>query len=740
MTSIGKALDRVDAKKKVTGTATYASEVSVANIAYATIVTSGEANGKLLAIDRSRAEKAPGVFAVITWENAQKLTGTNTPASGTDRKLQLLQDDKVLYHDMPIAVVVADTHERAQQAARLVEAKYAPGTPPIAKMKDANDVYAPKTAGPTDKADSERGNFVTAYDAAPVKIEQTYTTPIETHNPMEPHATIAVWQGNDHLTLYDSTQGIFGVRKRLAGLFGLDKENVRVINHYVGGGFGCKGTPWSHVALAAMAARAIGRPVKLALTRPNMQSLVGHRPATSQRISLACDKSGKLLAIKHEVTSETSRFDEFSEPSALQTRFLYSCPNVITTHRLARLDIPTPTFTRAPGESSGTYALESAMDELAYAAGIDPLKLRQINHADKDEDKNQAYSSKSLLICYEQAAAKFGWAKRSAKPRSMRDGRWLVGYGMATATYPARQLPASAVAKMKADGSVLVQAGTQDIGTGTYTIMTQIAADSIGVPFEQVTFELGDTVYPETPVSGGSFTASSTGSAVKMAGLALRQQLIDLAIKDTKSPLYDLKADGVEAMDGYLVAKGTPTKRDKISDVFARSSKTELVANAKTDVNAHMLKVSMHSFGATFAEVGVDEDLGIVRLRRFTGAYAAGTILNPKTARSQFYGGIIWGVGMALLEASERDPRNARNMSRDLADYHVPVNADIPDLDVIMVPETDELVNQLGAKGIGEIGITGAAAAVANAVFHATGKRVRDLPIRLDDLVEENKS
>ncbi|HEY4056395.1 MAG TPA: molybdopterin cofactor-binding domain-containing protein, partial [Kofleriaceae bacterium] len=388
MTSIGKALDRVDAKKKVTGTATYAADVAVANVAYAAIVTSNASNGKLLAIDRSAAEKAPGILAVLTWENAPKMPAANNPPGSTDRKLQLLQDATILYPDMPIAVVVGDTLERTQHAARLLDVTYAKGTPPLAKLSQSNDIYTPKAAGPRDKPDSERGNFAMAYAAAPVKIENTYTTPVETHNPMEPHATIAVWQGNDHLTLYDATQGIFGVRTRLAGLFGLDKQNVRVINHFVGGGFGCKGTPWSHVALAAMAAKVIGRPVKLAITRQNMQTLVGHRPATSQTIALACDRGGKLVATRHQVVSETSRFDEFSEPSALQTRFLYSCPNVITTHRLARLDIPTPTFTRAPGESSGTYALESAMDELSYAANIDPLKLRVINHALKDENEN----------------------------------------------------------------------------------------------------------------------------------------------------------------------------------------------------------------------------------------------------------------------------------------------------------------------------------------------------------------
>jgi xanthine dehydrogenase YagR molybdenum-binding subunit len=402
-----------------------------------------------------------------------------------------------------------------------------------------------------------------------------------------------------------------------------------------------------------------------------------------------------------------------------------------------RLDIPTPTFTRAPGESSGTYALESAMDELAYAAKIDPLQLRVINHATEDEEEKKPFSSKSLLACYSKGAERFGWAKRAKSPRSTRDGRWLVGHGVATATYPARTMPASAIAKLRPDGTFLVQAGTQDIGTGTYTIMTQIAADALGVPFESVTFELGDTVYPETPISGGSFTAASTGSAVKMTGLALRDKLIALAVVDPKSPLNGLGADGVTVADGVLSKGG---KRDSYKDILARSGQSEINATFKTEPNKNAEKFSMHSFGATFAEVKVDEDLGIIRLTRFVGAYAAGAILNPKTARSQFLGGIVWGLGMALHEASERDSRTARNMSRDLADYHVPVHADVPELDVIMIDEVDPYVNDLGVKGIGEIGITGAAAAIANAVFHATGKRVRDLPIRLDDLLDEARA
>jgi xanthine dehydrogenase YagR molybdenum-binding subunit len=737
VSSIGKAIDRVDARKKVTGTATFAAEVEVANIAYAILVGSALANGRVSKIDRAAAEKAYGVLAVITHENAPTLPGLDTKNNPNDKLLQVLQTDKILYADQPIAVVVADSLERAQFAASLLEITYAPGTPAIAELRDnPTDIYAPKTAGPGGPADTTRGDFATAFAAAPTKIEATYTTPVENHNPMEMHSTIAVWQGNDHLTMYESTQGIFNVRNRIATIFGLAKENVRVINHFVGGGFGSKGNPWSHSPIAALAAKVVARPVKLVVSRHHMQSIVGHRPLTRQRVALACDAKGKLTALRHEVTAETSRFDEFVEASAVGARMNYSCPNVITSHRLVRLDIPTPTFTRAPGHASGSFALESALDELAYAAKIDPLELRIINHATKDEGEDKPFSSKSLLACYSKGAAAFRWATRAKQPRGTREGRWLVGQGVAGCTYPARQLPASAIATMRPDGTVLVQAGTQDIGTGTYTIMTQIAADSIGVPFESVTFELGDTAYPETPLSAGSFTAASTGSAVKMTGLELRKKLVELAVVDSKSPLFGARVDDVDVGDGALFARSAPAKRDTFANVVKRAN-TPISATYKTQQNENAKKFSMHSFGVAFAEVRVDEELGIVRLTRFVGSYAGGVILNPKTARSQFIGGAIWGIGMALHESGERDQRTARMMSRDLADYHVPVNADVPEIEVHMIDEVDPYVNELGVKGIGEIGTTGAAAAIANAVFHATGKRVRDLPIRLDDLLDE---
>jgi xanthine dehydrogenase YagR molybdenum-binding subunit len=698
---IGKPVDRVDGRAKVTGTAKYAAEVPVANVAHAVIVTSRIARGKVSKLDLAEVRRFPGVLAVLAHDNAPKLAALNKQNSPQDKILQAFQDDEIHYADQPVALVVADTLERARHAADLATISYeAAGAPAVTVTSPGGETLTPKKAGPSGDTDTTRGDVTKGFADAKFQIEATYTTPVENHHPMEMHATTAVWQGTDHLTVYESTQGIFGVRQRLATVFGLEKENVRVINHYVGGGFGSKGSPWSHVVLAAMAAKVIHRPVKLVVTRQQMFSLTGHRPTTVQKLQLGCDAGGKLTAIAHHVTSETSRFDLFVEPSAIQTRMLYNCPNVVTSHRLVRIDVPTPTFTRAPGEATGTYALECAMDELAYAVKIDPLELRIRNHAAKDEGENKPFSSKSLLQCYKLAGDKFGWKSRKMAPRSMTDGPLLVGWGMATATYPARQLPSSARARIRPNGTVLVQAGTQDIGTGTYTIMTQIAADTLGVPIEKVTFELGDTTLPETPLSAGSFTAASTGSAVKTVCLALKEEI--------------KKRGGVV--------------------------KDDIVVEKKTTLAPHHDMYSMHSFGAVFAEVKVDEDLGRVRLTRLIGAYGAGKILNAKTARSQLIGGMVWSIGMTLLEDTVRDSRTARVITRDLADYHIPVHADVPALEAYMVDEADAFVNEVGAKGIGEIGNTGANAAIANAVFHATGKRIRDLPIRVDKLLPESRS
>jgi xanthine dehydrogenase YagR molybdenum-binding subunit len=481
-----------------------------------------------------------------------------------------------------------------------------------------------------------------------------------------------------------------------------------------------------------MAARVVGRPVKLVVTRSQMASLVGRRPHTLQTVSVGCTARGQLTAIRHDVVSETSRFDEFTEAAALQSRMLYACANVETTHKLVRIDVPTPTFTRAPGHASGSFALESAMDELAYAAGIDPLELRLRNHADRDPDEDKPWSSKSLRECYARAAEAFGWRRRKPAVRSMRDGTDLVGWGMATATYPARQLPASAIARLAADGTLTVQAGTQDIGTGTYTIMTQLAADELAMPPGAVRFELGDTALPETPLSAGSFTASSTGSAVKVACAKLRDKLIALAVADPRSPLRGAPAAEVTADGGALVYRKA---RDPYAAIVTRTGFPEVAFQHTTAPRPDRDDRSIHAFGAQFVEVAVDPDLGEVRVRRVVSAFGCGRILNPKTARSQLVGGIVWSIGMALTEHAPRDPHTARPVVRDLADYHVPVHADVPAIDVILVDEVDPYVNEIGAKGLGEIGNTGAAAAIANAVYHATGIRVRDLPILPDKLL-----
>lgn len=729
----GQPLDRVDGRAKVTGSATYAGDTPVAKVAHAVIVGSAIAKGRAAVIDVADVERMPGVITILTPRNAARVQ--QTPADRKNpgaRVLQLLQDDRVLYADQPIAVVVADTLERAQHAALAIHTRYRSEAPIADMVENLGAAVAPATAGPRGATDSHRGDFDSAIASAAHHVRQTYTTPNENHNPMEPHTTVAVWQGSDQLTLYDSTQGVFGCRQRIAEIFGIPKQNVRVISHFLGGGFGCKGTPWSHVALCALAAKAAGRPVKLAITRQQMFAFVGHRPQTIQTLELGCDERGTLVALRHDSVSETSSFDDFVEAAATTARHLYKCDNVRTSHRIVRVDAGTPTFQRAPGESTGTYALECAMDELAVVAGIDPLELRVRNYAAIDDDKRKPYSSKSLRDCYLTAAQKFGWGRRSAAARSMRAGNELVGYGMATATYPANMMPASARVSLRPDGRVLVQCGTQDLGTGTYTVMSQLAADTLGVATNKVTLELGDTRLPDGPLSAGSMTAASVGSAIHAACDALVAELAKVATADARSPLYQLAASDVRADGGDLVIGEA---RDAMAQVVARSGRDDVSGTAETVPAPTRDHYSCHAFGAGFVEVRVDEQLGTVRVARMVGAFACGRFMNRKTARSQLLGGMVWAIGMALQEHTVRDRRSARLVTRDLVDYHVPVNADVPDIDVIMIDEHDPYVDRIGVKGCGEIGLTGTTAAIANAIYHATGKRVRDLPITLDKLL-----
>ena len=728
-TVIGQPIDRVDGRLKVTGQATYTADHNLPNLAHGVLVTSAIAKGRIASIDTKEAMRVPRVLAVLSHENGLKLAKNPMevqPGSPADRALQLLQDDRIFYGNQPIALAVAETFEAAREAAGLVKVRYIAEKPAVRLDDGLAKAYTPKTmGGGGDPGESHRGDFDQGFSSAPVRIEEIYSTPFHTHSPMEPHATIAAWDGTDKLVLYDTSQGIFGDRKRVAELLGLKPENVRVISLFLGGGFGSKGPTWSHTVICALAARHVGRPVKLVLRRPEMFGPVGCRSETRQTIAMASQMDGTLTALRNETESHTSKFDEFTETATLPTRMLYSTANNSTVQRLIRSDIGTPSYTRAPGEAPGTLALEVAMDELAYKVGTDPLDLRLKNYAERDEDKNLPWSTKALRECYRKGAERFGWSQRPRQPRSMQDGHTLVGWGMATAVYPARRSPASAKARLNSDGTFLVEAGSQDLGGGTYTIMTQIAADTLGVPVSLVTFRLGDTLYPETPVSGGSQTAATTGSAVFEAAKALKQKLLDLT--------------GASPGDFTLVNNQLAVRHSGqtqlVRDFLVRSGQTFLEARASTKLREEQKRYSSYSFGAQFAEVKVDADLGQIHVSRMVGAFAAGKILNAKTARSQFMGGIVWGISLALHEKTVYDERLGRIVNNNLAEYHVPSNADIGQIDVLWVDEDDQEVSAIGAKGIGEIGITGSAAAVANAIYHATGKRVRDVPITLDKLL-----
>jgi xanthine dehydrogenase YagR molybdenum-binding subunit len=644
-------------------------------------------------VDAAAARRMPRVLFVMTHDNApqlpQKGQGAVNPPAG--RRISLLQDTEVRYNGEPIAVVVAESHEQARDAAHQVHVSYSKSDATLDFAKARASAYQPEKAGRT-PSEKHWGDYDKALSQSDVRHEGTYTTAMEHHNPLEPHGTVAQWEGRK-LTLWDATQYVSGVKETVAKTLGIAQDDVHVISPFVGGGFGCKGSTWSHVVLCAMAARAVQRPVKLVLDRTQMWGPVGGRPCTEQKIVLGAMRDGRIVALRHEVLSHTSQFEDYAEPSTQPTRALYGCENAATLQKLVKLNVGTPTFQRAPGEATGTFAMESAMDELAYRLGLDPVELRLRNHADKDPATGKPWSSKKLRECYADAARRFGWSRRTPEPRSMRDGAWLVGYGMATATYPAHRMKAHASAMLNADGTYTVRSGTQDIGTGSYTIFTQVAADALGVPVERVRFELGDTTLPEAPVSGGSMTAASVGPAVRKACLALRQK-IDAG---ARAPVE---------------AAGEDEPPDEERKTHAE-----------------------RSFGAVFVEARVDESLGIVRIPRVVATYSVGRILNAKTGKSQFEGGIVWGISEALFEESFLDLRDGRYVNSNLAEYHVPVNADIGAIDVAWVDESDTEFNDLGARGIGEIGITGVAAAVANAVYHATGKRIRDLPITLDKLL-----
>jgi xanthine dehydrogenase YagR molybdenum-binding subunit len=739
---VGTSINRVDGPLKVTGTARYSAEIPIAELAYGVIVQSEIARGTIAHMDVTEAEQLTGVLSVMTPDNTPKLESLQRfereggkGARPTGRALSLLQDDRVHYNGQPIALVIAESFEVAMHAASLVRTTYRADTPTIDMVGALSSAYPsmPRIYG-RESPTSRRGDLQAGLAAADTRIDEVYTTPMETHNPMEMHATIALWEG-DKVTLWDATQNVYGVRGTVAKSLSIPPENVRVISHFVGGAFGGKGSAWSHVVLAAMAARQVGRPVKIVLTRRQMFGPVGGRPHTVQHITLGARRDGTLTALRHDSTSSTSTIEEWLEPAALATRLLYDCPNEETSHHLVRLNVGTPTFMRAPGEASGTFALESAFDELAHALQMDPIALRLKNYAEADPDTGKPWSSKSLRECYALGAEHFGWARRNPTPGSMRDGDQLVGMGMATSTYPARRMAASAEACVYPNGRVVIKAASHDLGTGTYTVLTQLAADALGVAASCVTIELGDTNLPPNPISAGSMTVASTGSAVHLAAMAVRDKLVQLAVTDPDSPLHGARHEEVEIIDGRLTLRSTADRGESFQQLLERNGRRPIEGKAEAKPGDETQQYSMHAFGAVFAEVRVDRDLGVVRVARMVGAYGAGRVLNPKTARSQLYGGITFGIGMALMEHTITDLRSGRYVNADIAEYHIPVHADIPPIEVFFVDEKDEQVDPIGAKGIGEIGITGVAAAIANAVFHATGIRIRELPITLDKLL-----
>ncbi len=676
----GAPLNRLDGVQKVTGAAKYAYEYPVEGVTYVFPVQSTIARGRISSIETSAARALPGVIAVLTHENAPRIAPLD------DQDLAVFQSDAVAYRGQFVAAVVAETLEIARQAASMVAVRYEEQPHDVELRADRSDLYkpeyVPQKAAPFYAADSAQGDVEAALAAAPVSLDHTYTTPTEHHNPLEPHTTLAIWSddGNgESVTVYDTCQGVDIRLNDIATAFGLSPERVRVIAPYVGGGFGSRGFTHPYAILAVMAARVAGRPAKLAQTRQQMFGPVGYRSPTIQRVRLGAGGDGQLTAIAHEVVAQTNALYEMTEPAAVATRTMYAAPNRRTTHRLARLDLPANSWMRAPGESPGMFALESAMDELAVACGLDPIELRVRNEPAVDPETGRPFSSRGLVACQRRA------------------GRWLVGTGVAASTYPAVQLPASAHVAVDAAERYRVRIAAEDVGQGAWTVLTQIAADALEVPVEQVQLDIGDSALPQAFPAWGSTGTASWGWAIVDGAQKLRTRLRD-------------------EFGGVVPAAG-------------------LEADGAFNGNPEAQQFSMHAFGAQFAEVRVNEDTGEVRVPRLLGVFAAGHIVNPKTARSQFLGGMTWGLSMALHEESVLDPRFGDYVNHDFAEYHIATNADVGEIDVSWIEEADPHVNPMGVKGIGEIGIVGTAAAIANAVYHATGIRVRDLPITLDKLL-----
>ncbi|GAA3757172.1 xanthine dehydrogenase family protein molybdopterin-binding subunit [Terriglobus aquaticus] len=728
---------RYEGIAKVTGKAKYAAEFDgpfpKADLAYAYIVQATIPAGTVESMDIAAASKAPGVIAVMTPFNAPKLN-QGPPQPPARRSLTLLQNKDVAYNGQPIALVIAKTLDQAREAASLVKTTYAPQPPKLQWEKRLGEARWPKNPG-KDPADNHRGDIQAAFKKASVVVDNTYVTPIQFHNPMEPHATIAWWEG-DKVTVYDATQYISGVKMSLAKTLNIPTDYVRVINPVVGGGFGSKGSMWSHVPLCAMAAKATNRPVKLVLEREQMFGLVGNRPSTINHIRLAAAKDGTLLGIQHDNVMNASVLEDFVEHTEDVAKKLYQSGANSVTAKVVEANLGVSTFMRAPGESSGTAVFEIAMDEMAEKLKMDPIEFRLKNYAEDDPaESHRPWSSKHLKECYAQGAEKFGWASRNTKPGSRAEGEWLIGQGMATATYPANRSAAQAVVRLLPGGKMFVGSGSQDLGTGTYTIMAQQAAAGLGIDPKLVEVKLGDSTLPKAPVSGGSQSAASVLPAIQDATTQLKLKLVDLALQDPKSPMHGLQAADCDVKNGKLVSKSQPGKTDDLTALIARNGNKPVEAQGSAEPGESHDAMTTQSWGAVFVEAAVNRYTGMVKVRRMVAVYDVGVLLNQKTGMNQLMGGLTWGIGFATHEHGIPDGRNGRIVNSNLAEYHVPVNLDVPAMDVSVVGIPDTKFAPTGARGVGEIGITGAAAAVANAIYNATGKRVREYPITPDKLL-----
>ncbi|QKZ11194.1 xanthine dehydrogenase family protein molybdopterin-binding subunit [Spirosoma sp. KUDC1026] len=740
---IGKGVSRVDGKAKVTGAAKYAGEFNVPELTYGYVLSSAIAKGKIVSIDTSRAMALPGVLKVFTHENRPSTAKLDFSYNDQDAPpgspFRPLYDAEIKFSAQPVALVVAETFELARFAATLVDITYEEADHETDLLLNLDKARKPKSGiasllkPPPPKP---KGDFKKAYNAAPNQVAATYVHAVEHHNPMEMFASTVVFEKDGKLTIYDKTQGVTNSKMYVTQVFGLSGDNVRIMSPYMGGGFGSGLRPQYQLFMATMAALDLKRSVRVTLTRQQMFTF-GHRPNTIQHVAMAATDEGKINALFHDAIGETSQMEDYVETVVNWGGMLYPVKNVTLGHKLVPLDVNSPLDMRAPGGVTGIAALECAVDELAYKAGIDPLQFRLINYAERNELEDKPYSSKELRECFRQGAERFGWSERPLEPRSMKDGHNLIGWGMATGIWDANQMFASAEATLTVNGKLRIVCATADLGTGTYTIMTQIAAQTMGMPMEDVLFRLGDSDMPFSLISGGSWTAATVGSAVKKVCEELGKKLFKLAKKMPDSPFAKVKFDDVVFADSSMrlaTDASVSVSLQTIVDQNGGRAVTESVTSLPNMLKQSKFARAAHS--AVFVEVKVDEDLGTVSVTRAVTAVAAGRILNPKTARSQIIGGMVWGISKALEEETVLDHNIGRFMNHSLAEYHVAVNADIHDLDVIFVEEHDDIINPLGVKGVGEIGIVGMPAAVANAIFHATGKRINELPITLDKIIQ----